>query len=186
MGRPPCGRSVTRCSGRTSWPPASSSRAARTMLASTITASCSAEGCADADARPRPERQIGEAVDGGAPVRHEAVGIERLRRLPQKPVPVQHPGRGDHQRALRDAHVADAVLAERRAAHERHRRVKADRLVDDGAGEDEAGKVVRGEARARPGPHRPRARPARARPAPATRDRGTTTGRWRWSRARRR
>ena len=111
MGRPPSGRRVTRWSGRTSWPSRKVEPRRADDAGQDDHGFLEGERGADADARAGAEGQVGEAVDGAAPLRHETVGIEGVRLVPKPPMPVQHPGRDRHHGAFRDLEVADAVVA---------------------------------------------------------------------------
>ena len=74
-----------------------------------------------------------------------------IRLLPQPLVPVQQPGHDHHHRAFRDAAVADRLVAQCLAAEKRHRRIEPDRLLENGAGEEELRHVI--EARQATGEH---------------------------------
>jgi hypothetical protein len=95
------------------------------------------KGRADAHPRAGPERQIGEAVDPSPALGQETARIEGVGLLPQGVMPVQHPGRDCHDRALWDAEPGDPILPDCRPAHEGHRRIEPHGLLDHGPREDQ-------------------------------------------------
>ena len=92
------------------------------------------EGRADADPRPRPERQVGKARHrrraGQETARIEGVGV-----APQLAVPVQQPGRDRHTVAGSDRLAGQFVRTERAAGQHEGGRVEPHRLLDHRAGE---------------------------------------------------
>src|SRR5436190_6713000 len=72
---------------------------------------CHRERHADADARPRAEWNVGEAVPRGALLRQEPLRIEALRMLPERRLSMQQPGRDDDGGAGRNPMAEHGIFA---------------------------------------------------------------------------
>src|SRR5215210_779142 len=93
----------------------------------------------DANARPKPERQIGVAVHRWR-TRHETLGIKSIGIGPAPPMAVQHPRRDHDDVARLDLHADHFVALPRRARDHKGWWIKAHGLIDDRARVDKAAK----------------------------------------------
>ena len=91
----------------------------------------------DADAGTQTERNEGATGNIAILRRHEALGTEVLRIVPKPTMAVHDLWRNQNLRPLLDSAPGEVVATQSLAAHERRRRIQPQRLVDDGAGEDE-------------------------------------------------
>src|SRR5205823_14065327 len=87
----------------------------------------------DADAWPDAERDVGITRACRDSVWREAVGIEAFGIAPQFAMTVHHPRHDRDKRTLRDMATAGLVIRDDGAEHDRQRRIKAHRLVDEAA-----------------------------------------------------
>ncbi len=95
---------------------------------------------ADADARPDPEGQI-RVTRHRRRSRQEPPRIERIRRAPEPPVPVQDPRRDQDQITRGDRTLRHLVRRPRGAHDHECRRIKPHRLLDHGSGQDQMRRI---------------------------------------------
>jgi hypothetical protein len=84
----------------------------------------------EADARTRPEGDVGEPINLVGARRHEALGIEVVRIIPVEAVTVEDPGGNGHERAPGNLGARDFVIRDRLTGKDMHWRIEAERLLD--------------------------------------------------------